>query len=115
MDEFIIRENLSRRVKGKIPIDMPEIYRRLDSGCGMDNVCEDFHVSIRTLYRRHKEYQEMAAAAATERERRKEEEKTKAAAEKEKEKEKEKQKEMVETPWGWIEKDPDGPFPYPDE
>lgn len=46
------------RSRGKILIDMEEVYRLLDKNFTRQEVADKFGVSVNTLYARHKEYQE---------------------------------------------------------
>lgn len=48
--------------RGKILIDMEEVYRLIDKGYTRQEVADKFGVSVNTLYARHKEWQEKIEA-----------------------------------------------------
>lgn len=52
------RKYLKNGNRGKILIDMEKVYRQLDSGRSIDSVAKEWGVSVSTLYRRHREYQQ---------------------------------------------------------
>ena len=53
------RDTLKNGKRGKKDIDMEKVYELLDSGKTVKEVARQFNVSESTLYRRHKEYQQM--------------------------------------------------------
>lgn len=52
------RKYLKNGNRGKVLIDMEKVYRQLDSGRSIDSVAKEWGVSVSTLYRRHREYQQ---------------------------------------------------------
>lgn len=53
------RGSLTNRAKTKKLLDMEKVYRQLDAGRTVDDVAKEWGVCKSTLYRRHKEYQEL--------------------------------------------------------
>ncbi len=51
------RKSLANRSMARKKIDMERVYAEIDSGKTVKTVAEEFGVSVRTLYRRHAEYQ----------------------------------------------------------
>ncbi len=52
------RKYLKNGNRGKVLIDMEKVYRQLDSGRSIESVAKEWGVSVSTLYRRHREYQQ---------------------------------------------------------
>ncbi len=55
-----IRDSLVGRRHGIKLLDMEKIYRQLDMGMTVEEVAKEWGVSRRTLYRRHRSYQQEA-------------------------------------------------------
>lgn len=60
------RDTLKNGKRGKKDIDMEKVYELLDSGKTVKEVAKQFEVSESTLYRRHKEYQQILESESQE-------------------------------------------------
>lgn len=61
-----IRTTLKTSTRGKKILDMEEVYRLLDEGRTVEDVGDILGVSRATIYKRHKEYQELIQKEAQE-------------------------------------------------
>lgn len=64
--EYAGRQSLSNGRHGRKEIDMPYVYGQIDGGRSIKDIADELGVSVRTLNRRHKEYQESIKAKAEE-------------------------------------------------
>lgn len=55
-----IRDSLAGRRHGVKLLDMEKIYWQIDMGMTVEEVAEEWGVSVSTLYRRHRSYQKEA-------------------------------------------------------
>lgn len=58
MKGYAGRETLGSGRRRKKEIDMPYVYGQIDGGRTAGEVASELDVSVKTLQRRHKEYQE---------------------------------------------------------
>lgn len=64
--EYAGRQSLSNGRRGRKEINMPYVYKQIDAGRSIKDIAGELGVSVRTLNRRHKEYQESMKAKAEE-------------------------------------------------
>ena len=62
LEEMTERKYLCGFSRERVPIDMEKVYRMIDSGKKIKQVAAELGVSVRTLQRRHTEYQKQVRA-----------------------------------------------------
>ena len=65
-ESYYGRATLANRGKSKKYIDMEEVYRLLDAGRPIRAIADSLGVSVSTIKRRHREYQEMIRSSTDE-------------------------------------------------